>query len=294
MAIRTLSAAPRLPLVLAGGALASLGKRVPRETPVLDGPARDGVTVPRLTVDAARVSAYARVCGFARADPLPLTYPHVLGFPLAARLMARRDFPLPLLGLVHTATEIVRYEPLHAADPLQLTVHAAALRPHRRGTEVVVVTEARKDGRTAWRDESTYLARHRRTEQPQPPQEQPEETPLPAAATWHLPASLGRRHARVSGDYNPIHLHPLTARAFGFPRAIAHGMWTLARCVAELGDDPGPVRVQVRFTAPVLLPSTVTYATDNGRFEVRANGPGGVPGRLHLTGSAAAANDGPA
>lgn len=30
-------------------------------------------------------------------------------------------------------------------------------------------------------------------------------------------------------DLNPIHLHALTAKAFGFPRALAHGMYTSAR-----------------------------------------------------------------
>ena len=39
----------------------------------------------------------------------------------------------------------------------------------------------------------------------------------------------------MSGDVNPIHLHALTARAMGFPRAIAHGMWTYARTLAPLG-----------------------------------------------------------
>ena len=38
----------------------------------------------------------------------------------------------------------------------------------------------------------------------------------------------------MSGDHNPIHLHPLTAKALGYPRQLAHGMWSLARCVAAL------------------------------------------------------------
>ena len=38
----------------------------------------------------------------------------------------------------------------------------------------------------------------------------------------------------MSGDHNPIHLYPLTAKALGFRRQIAHGMWSLARCVAAV------------------------------------------------------------
>ncbi|MBW5262366.1 MaoC family dehydratase, partial [Streptomyces poriferorum] len=103
-----------------------------------------------------------------------------------------------------------------------------------------------------------------------------------------LPADLGRRYGAASGDRNPIHLHPLTARLFGFPRAIAHGMWTVARCLAEAPQpDPAhPVHsvhsVRADFRAPVLLPGTVTYASDGTAFQLRGDG-----GRVHLTGTTA-------
>jgi hypothetical protein len=242
------------------------------------------------------------VCGFATgADALPVTYPHVLGFPLAMRLMAARTFPLPLLGLVHTSVEITRHRGLAATGEYELAVHVAELTPHRRGTEAVVVTEMSAGDRVVWESRSTYLARHRTTEAPRPerdtqareparaitpsrPREpspaittSPPHEPAPAIATWRLGKDVGRRYAVVSGDRNPIHLHPLTARLFGFPRAIAHGMWTVARCLAEHPAD-GPVHVRAEFKAPVLLPSTVTYAAKGPAFELR----GGQ--RLHLTG----------
>ncbi len=73
-----------------------------------------------------------------------------------------------------------------------------------------------------------------------------------------VPADIGRRYAAVSGDRNPIHLSKLTARLFGFPRAIAHGMWLAARTLAVLeGRLPDAGTVDVAFKAPVLLPSTI-------------------------------------
>ena len=78
---------------------------------------------------------------------------------------------------------------------------------------------------------------------------------------WRLPADLGRTYASVSGDANPIHLYPLTARALGFPRQIAHGMWTLARCVAAIENRlPTAVTVEAAFKKPVFLPGTVAFA----------------------------------
>ncbi|HMD10805.1 MAG TPA: MaoC/PaaZ C-terminal domain-containing protein, partial [Marmoricola sp.] len=79
---------------------------------------------------------------------------------------------------------------------------------------------------------------------------------------WRLSGHLGRRYAAVSGDHNPIHLYRLTAKAFGFPRQIAHGMWTKARCVAALDNRlPDAVTVRVEFKKPVFLPGTVALGS---------------------------------
>jgi acyl dehydratase len=262
-------------LHLAGGVLRSPFKRprpeaeFPRERLVLDG----------VRVDQGRLVAYERVCGFPTGSAdgaLPVTYPHVLGFPLAMRLMSDADFPLPLLGLVHTSIGITRYTSLPASGEYELAVHIEGLAPHRRGTEATVVTGMRAGGEVVWESRSTYLARHRTDGAAEPPEERP--APLPVVDSWRLAGDVGRRYGAASGDRNPIHLYPLTARLFGFRRAIAHGMWTVARCLAA-GGSAG-VRVRARFLAPVLLPGTVTYGADgSGRFELRGDG-----GRLHLVG----------
>ncbi|MER6348322.1 MaoC family dehydratase [Streptomyces sp. NPDC001595] len=260
---------------LARGALLSPFKR-PRADAAHP---RTPLTLPRVRVDLARLAAYERLCSFPTgADALPPTYPHLLGFPLAMRLMSGRDFPLPLLGLVHTSFDLTRYTTLPATGEYGLTVRIEGLAPHRRGTEAAVLTELRAGQDVVWESRSTYLARHRTTFTGTPAAAAPADTPLPALAGWRLPADLGRRYAAASGDRNPIHLHPLTARLFGFRRPIAHGMWTVARCLAAHGT-PDAVRVRARFRTPVALPGTVEYAAGNGRFELR-----GAAG-THLTGT---------
>ncbi|MEU6545936.1 MaoC/PaaZ C-terminal domain-containing protein [Streptomyces sp. NPDC046859] len=268
-----LTGVPRLPALLARGAVLSPFKR-PR--PDAEFP-RTRLVLPGVRVDPSRLAAYERVCGFpADGGTLPVTHPHLLGFPLAMRLMSAREFPLPLLGLVHTSIEITRHTALPASGSYEVGVRVERLVPHRRGTEAVVVTEVRSDDRLVWESASHYLARHR-TDGAASPAPAGEPEPLPEVAEWKVPADVGRRYGAASGDRNPIHLHPLTARLFGFPRAIAHGMWTVARCLAAHGT-PDAVRVRAGFRAPVLLPATVTYGAGDGRFELRG------AGRLHLTG----------
>ncbi|MFI6405123.1 MaoC family dehydratase [Streptomyces sp. NPDC050548] len=264
---------PALTPLLLRGALLSPFKR-PRADAEFP---RTHLVLPGVRVDLAKLAAYERVCGFPTGDDaLPVTYPHVLGFPLAMRLMSCRAFPLPLLGLVHTSVEITRHTATPATGEYELTVYVDELAPHRRGTEATVTTEMRTGDALVWESRSTYLARHRTEAQASRATEEP--PPLPTVAEWRLGEDVGRRYGAASGDRNPIHLHPLTARLFGFPRAIAHGMWTAARCLAAHGT-PERALVRAEFRAPVLLPGTVEYAALDDRFALRD-----TAGRIHVKG----------
>lgn len=215
-----------------------------------------------VTVDRDRLADYQRLCGFAVGDVLPPTYPHVLGFPLQAHLMADRRFPLALPGLVHLANEITVARPLLAGETLLVTVSAADLRPHPKGRLVDLLTSADVEGERFWSGRSTYLQRGSGSADADPGSLGPSVPDGPVVARWRLPSDLGRRYAAVSGDVNPIHLSSLTARAMGFPRAIAHGMWTYARTLAALGPATDVGTSQVWFRKPVLLPSTVALTVD--------------------------------
>jgi acyl dehydratase len=254
--VETLEALPSLPRLYATAAVTARGRSG-------KGPLPDrALRLADVRVDRDRLLRYQHLCGFPAGDVLPHTWPQVLGFPLQTELMARRDFPLALPGLVHLENTITVHRSLTAADVLELTVRAEHLREHPRGLLVDLVTEVAVAGETAWTGRSTYLrkgASHdvaRPAAAPVAPAGEP-------AAVWRLPADTGRRYAAVSGDVNPIHLHRLTARAMGFPRAIAHGMYSTARVLAALGPATGgPSTSHVWFRKPLLLPGTVTLVVE--------------------------------
>ncbi|SET91763.1 MaoC/PaaZ C-terminal domain-containing protein [Geodermatophilus poikilotrophus] len=256
MARTVLQTAPSMPALFARAAVTARGRGGDLPDTRL---ARTGVRV-----EAAALAAYDRVCGFSLADPLPPTYPHVLAFPLQLALMSDRSFPLALPGLVHVRNRIDLLRPVRADEALDLEVWAERLARHPRGATVDLCASVSAGGAEVWRSRSTYLARGAKA-----PEGAPEsdlslpvgELPRPVA-TWRVPDSAGRRYARVSGDVNPIHLSGLTAKAFGFKRAIAHGMWVEARALGALtGRLPDAMAVDVVFRKPLLLPSTVTLAT---------------------------------
>ena len=222
--------------------------------------------------DRDALAAYARVCGFPLRNTLPATYPHILAFPLHMALMTDGRFPFPAIGLVHVANAITQHRPIGATEQLTLTVRAEDLQPHPKGRTFSIVTEARSGDELVWEETSTMLRRGGGTGEKAREKASPD---LDDSATWRLPGDLGRRYGAVSGDRNPIHLHDLTAKAFGFSRAIAHGMWTAARCLAALDARlPDAFTAEVAFRRPILLPATVAFAAGPAsrnatRFTVR-------------------------
>jgi acyl dehydratase len=258
VAVETLSGMPATaPLLVRAALLAKLphGDTVPDRTLVVED----------VRVDRSRLAAYQRLTGYDVGDTLPQPYPWVLAFPVQTALMARRDFPLPLPGLVHLANHVTTHRRLDAADALTLSVSAGALRPHKRGRTLDVRLEARVDDELVWECDSVYLSRGPRTDVAQRADPPPALPDGPAVARWRLPEDLGRSYAGVSGDVNPIHLYAITAKGMGFPGQLAHGMWTYARTLAALGRTSlGPSSSRVWFTRPVFLPATVELVVDHG------------------------------
>jgi acyl dehydratase len=279
--IITLEHTPNLSVLFARAALRSLrpaaassraaARQADPACPAGEGVALADVEVRQagVRIERSRLAAYDRVCGFVLGDVLPPTYLHVLVFPLQVALMTGPGFPLPLPGLVHIRNAIHVHRPVHAGEILTLSSRAESLRPHATGTEgaqprgaqVDLVSEARVGQELVWEGASTYLARGVSVPgQPEP--SAPLLMGLPAdareGALWRVPADLGRRYASVSGDVNPIHLSSLAARAMGFRRALAHGMWTKAHALAALESRlPAAYAVDVELSKPLFLPSVV-------------------------------------
>jgi acyl dehydratase len=238
-----------------------------------------------VVVDAERLAAYARVCGFRLSDAVPPTYPHIMAFPLALELMTRPRFPFPLVGLVHVANTIEVIRPVDAAHRLDLSVRAEHLRPHARGRVVDLVAEATVDGETVWRSRSEYLRRERAASgsAASSPARGPAAEP---SAVWRVGPDVARAYAAVSGDRNPIHTSTVAARLFGFPRRIAHGMWSKARSLAALeGRLPAAFTAEVSFKLPILLPSSVAFSATQDADGWRIALDDARSGKPHLNGS---------
>lgn len=283
MATKELTAPPKLPLLYATSLVPGLpswaGGSTPSGLPDLE------VTLKDYSVDAHELASYDRVCGLRLSDDLPITYLHVLAFPLSMQLMTDRSFPYPLVGLVHLANRMALHRPVAVGEKLSFRVRTDRLRTHKKGMVFDVLATAHVGEELVWEGESSYL-------RPGKPSESAVSEDVPSSlpgdtvpgdlappddapgAIWSVPSDIGRRYGAVSGDVNPIHLHPWAAKAFGFPRHIGHGMWSHAKAMGGFeGRLPEAYRTDVRFLKPLLLPATVAFATfrhDVGGSEVDA------------------------
>ncbi len=241
-----------------------------------------------VAADPEEVAAYAKVCGFALRDTLPPTYPHVLAFPLHMAVMADGSFPFGAVGLVHVENSISQQRPIGLDEELTIKVKPTKLQPHPKGQTFSLVTRVKSRNRIVWESTSTMLRRTKTGADG--PKSQADldvsaHRPPDATATWRVGGDLGRRYASVSGDRNPIHMHSLTAKPLGFPRAIAHGMWTKARCLAALESLlPDAFQVDVRFRKPILLPGRVEFASDTDGDEIEFAVRDAKRGTPHLDG----------
>lgn len=236
-------------------------------------------------VDLKRLAGYDRVCSFPVRSTLPATYVHVLAFPLHMALITDRRFAFPAIGLVHIANRITQHRPIQASEPLELLTGVTPLREHPSGRTFSLLSEARVAGELVWEETSTMLRREVRSSPAAVPDLAPEIPVSAQSLQWRIAEDIGRRYAAVSGDRNPIHLHALSARAFGFPRAIAHGMWTLARCVAALESRlPDAFTVKASFRSPIMLPADVAFNTVADGQRIRFAVTDAYGGRRHLEG----------
>lgn len=236
---------------------------------------------PEVTLDAAEIAAYAKVCGFASQAGVPLLYPQMLVFPLAMDFFGSEHCPWPALGTVHLANRVVQHATLHAGDVVRVEMRTGELIAHEKGQVFTLEFTLSRDDACVWEGTMTVLRMGvKNAVGKEYTSVVSGDVDLSCQATFSAPADIGRRYGLVSGDLNPIHVSAASAKLFGFKQAIAHGLWTTARALsAMLPNQPlQTAELLVDFKTPLYLPSRPSlWATrqikgtqpHNAVFEVR-------------------------
>jgi acyl dehydratase len=242
-------------------------------------------------VSRARIAAWQVVCGGAlTTDRVPHCLPEALFLGPMGRLVTDDAFPVSPLGLIHIGQRIVLHHPLSPDEALDLRCRIAGARLGSRGIEMDVAMQVESGGALRWEGTATMLSRAPGVRGGRKSDDSPPSA-WEHAVDVQIPEDTGRRYARVSDDWNPHHLWRASARLLGFKRPIAHGMWTLARMIGEMGAAvpvDRRVEVEARFKRPILMPARARFAWSGAlghptgiSFEVR----GAETGEVHLVGT---------
>lgn len=235
----------------------------------------NGATVGRITgelttlrIDPAHLAQYRALCQWKWAG-VPLTYPHLLASGLHLAMLTSEAFPLRLLGMVHLGNRIEQRAPLPEALEGRLMATLEGHRESKRGQEFDLITELHLGSEVPWREVSTLLARRPHTQSQAAPTPAPSRPAAQRTVRLEAPTGLGWRYGLLAGDLNPIHLTAATARLFGYQRAIAHGMWSLARCASEL-EATGACTLAAEFKRPLHFPSSPVLELNTHTFALVA------------------------
>ena len=210
-----------------------------------------------LHIDQNHLQDYNKICGF-ESNQMPATYLWVRAFPLIMSVLVSKQFPLPAMGQVHLRNQISVHSPLDQDKPFNITAALDHSELSSKGLEWSMQISVTANNQIVWSSRSTFLYRcNTGIERSSKPLHEAQGD----LQSWQLPSDLGRHYASISGDYNPIHLSALSAKLFGFKQAIAHGMWSKARCLAAMDSliPQAGYSIDVNFLKPVFLPSKVNF-----------------------------------
>jgi acyl dehydratase len=192
------------------------------------------------------------------ASPIFLVVP---AFPSFMEAASDPDLGADLLKLVHSAEEHVIHKSVRPGDLVTVTPILESVEINDTGeTFTVKATETNQNNEIVAEIRGTMLIRgtgdRRRAAAAAAAGESPGE--IIFEGTTLVAEDQTHRYAEASGDRNPIHLDPDTARMAGLPGIILHGMCTMAMATKTViegpaGGDPERIaRVSVRFSRPVL------------------------------------------
>ncbi|MBP8064317.1 MAG: hypothetical protein KAY38_04905 [Acinetobacter sp.] len=211
-------------------------------------------------VDAKHLKAYNEVTGFKNNGYIPAIYLAVLSQSLQMHMMTQEAFPFAILGLVHIRNQVKQLRKIGMNEQLSLSCKFGDLKPHDKGVQFDFITTVKAGNDVVVESLTTYLARQKTGNKVSTKEAEAKKPEYQTTSEWNVSENTGRRYALTSGDFNLIHIHAITAKAFGFKQAIAHGMWSKAKALSHL-SLPNAYEADVYFKLPMYLPSKVEFLT---------------------------------
>jgi hypothetical protein len=208
--------------------------------------------------DLKKLQAFKQMFGY-KSTFVPSTYWHTRFFGVRILLASDKTFPFPLPGMVHLTDTIKQYENILPTDNLRMECSLGDYLVHEKGTAFETTTKLYRGNELVWEENTVnlHIGKTKFANKEYNTYEFPELI-QPKAEQLLIPANTGRKYAKISGDFNPIHIHPLGAKLFGFKKSLMHGWYGLNKILSQNQDMmTKPHELFVAFKKPLFLPGDV-------------------------------------
>ena len=169
--------------------------------------------------------------------------------------------PSKLLGLIHISSEFKVHAPQNWLLPTDVEVEIKQVESTDKGLVYEVETRVFQHDELTIVNTNTMLDKDRNYKPVKITSNKHEELEIckPLSSTG-IGFKTALKYAWLSKDLNPIHLHPILARAFGLRSALIHGMFNAHYCLSELNKRKlynQTDNVKLEFNRPCFMPNQV-------------------------------------
>jgi len=217
-------------------------------------------TYDNIKLDTSNIKKYNTF--FDIKSPLPVTYLYIAAMRSQLAVMNDKTFPIALMGLVHLGNTLEIKDKIDTSKSLKLETSVLVPTKEEGSLFPVLHVNFYQDNKVVATCSSNYIAKRKRKTEKKA-EEEPVVTPEPKTPFYteelFFPKNIGFKYAKISGDYNPIHLFSFFAKNFGFKSSIAHGWCSASRVFAmvEKQKQKELKYITVNFKTPIALPGKV-------------------------------------
>jgi len=214
------------------------------------------------SVDPKRLEAYRMK--FNAKEELPLTFLYLLSQRVQTSQMLEREFPFSIPGMIHVKTRIEQCANIKADEAIRIESTVDIVNKGKGSLLPQFDENYYQNGELVGKIHSLYLIKRKGKKKKKKKAKDSlhvGEDSNWIQFDWKIPRNEGWSYAKLSGDYNPIHISSIFAWMTGFKHKIVHG-WNLAsRIVAEIEKETDmPAKaMHIEFLKPVEMPSSLLF-----------------------------------
>lgn len=220
--------------------------------------------VKSIRVRTKKINAYRNLFKLSSNSPLPHSFAFIAGFPTLLTALSAKEFGFSPLGLIHLSSDFISLDKIDYQDKFDIELKVNQQIQHPLGTEIQIESRFFQHGVCCLINKNTLLKKSRRPKGHD--QQKRKLSTYSQPTTYKTSQREIFNYAKLSGDFNPIHLHKKLATLFGMPKSIVHGLF-LAHLVSVRITEPVN-QIRFEFKRPCSIGTEIGFMEQDAVWQV--------------------------